>query len=68
MKKIISALEVIKFNLLLNLGMLVPMGKSMEFEEAKQDAKQDWLEALDFAEAMGDFEEAEEIRRILATF
>lgn len=68
MKKIISALEVIKFNLLLNLGMLAPMGKPMEFEEAKQDAKRDWLEALDFAEASDNFAEAEEIRRILTAF
>lgn len=68
MKRIISAWEVIKFNVLLKIGLLAHMGKPMGNEEGKEAARQDYLDMLNCMEAFGNFQEAERIRATLKTF
>lgn len=68
MKRIISAWEVIKFNVLLKMGLLVRMGKPVGFDEGKEAARQDYLDMLNCIEAFGNFEEAERIRATLKAF
>lgn len=68
MEKIISAWEVIKFNVLLRTGRLVRMGKPLGFEEGKEEARRDFLDMIICLEAFGDFEEADRIREMLKTY
>lgn len=68
MKRIISVWEVIKFNVLLRMGALVRMGKPLNFEEGKEEARKDYLDMINCLEDFGDFEEAEQIREMLKTY
>lgn len=68
MEKLISAWEVIKYNVLIRTGRMVHMGKPLNFEEGKEEARKDYLDMINCLENFGDFKEAEQVREMLKTY